>query len=382
MLSDSLKEFIKTTPDSAGVYQFIGKNQQILYIGKAKNLRNRLASYCNENSLAARINIMTSLAKKIDFIVCDSEEKALILECNLIKQKQPKFNILLRDDKSFPFILINTENDFAKIEKHRGIKKSKGYYFGPFATTQYLDSAIDLIKKTFLLRDCADYEFNRRKSPCLEYQIKRCSAPCVGKISTEDYQKNANNALNFFRGKHGQLQQELAVTMQKYGENMEYEKALILREKIKALCYIQTKFTINKKWAQSADIIFIENIGELFCISFSFYRLGYDYGTKFYFFDSVDKFRLDEIILQFYLKQELPQNIFLNYDLEDKVLLQNALYNKKQKKVKFEFFNLRDEEKSSLSKGIIKQKQQQITINLEKKYQTNHKNIKILSNFI
>ena len=379
MLADSLKKFIKTTSTAAGVYHFIDKNQQTLYIGKAKNLRNRLNSYCNDEGLTSRIAKMTSLAQKIDIIICDNEEKALILECNLIKQKQPKFNVLLRDDKSFPFILVNKSNDFAKVEKHRGPQKSKGHYFGPFATSYYLSSAIDLIRKTFLLRDCKNSEFDRRKTPCLEYQIKRCSAPCVGKISKQDYQKNVKNALDFLKGKHGFLQQELAVQMQKYGEEMEYEKALILRERIKALSAIQAKFIISCKWAQDSDIIFVKNIGDLFCVAFSFYRLGYDYGTKFYFFNDIEELNLDELILQFYFTQELPKQIFLNYRLDDMTLLQNVLFSKTAKKVKFEFFNSNHEAKSILSKNIIEQKQRQILIELEKKYKACHKNIKILS---
>jgi len=365
MLSQYLKNFIKTTPTSTGVYHFLAANHQILYIGKAKNLQNRLKSYSNDSNLSPRINKMTSLATKIDLIICENEQKALLLECNLIKQKQPKFNILLKDDKSFPFILVNTEGNFAKIEKHRGVKNKKGHYFGPFANSHYLNIAVELIRKSFLLRDCKDSEFKRRKTPCLEYQIKRCSAPCVKNISTEDYQHNVKNSLAFLNGKNTQIQQELAAMMHEYRENMEYEKALILRDKIKTLSAIQTKFTIKNKWAQDSDIIFVEKIADSWAISFSFYRFGYDYGSKFYFFEESAEVNLDEIILQFYLSCQPPTNIFFNGTSDNKNLLQKALEDKYQKQIKIELFDVKNYHKSTLNQTIIKQKQQQIFTQLE-----------------
>ena len=320
MLSENLKQLIINFPTSSGVYQFIDEKQQVLYVGKAKNLKKRLLNYTDPSRLSIRIRRMVALANKVEFTTTRTEAEALILECNLIKQSQPRYNILLRDDKSFPYIFISMDHDFGAIMKHRGKKIRKGYYFGPFANGSDVYTTIDVLKKSFLLRSCSDNEFKSRTKPCLEYQIKRCSAPCVNLISRENYQNLINQARDFLNGKNAKIQEELAKKMQAYSENMEYEQAGILRDRIKALSVVQAKYNPNSSWLENADVIVLVRKNNLACVGVSFYRSGYFYGSKYYFMSAEDESDAEIIstfIAQFYLKQEVPKSLILSHFLEE-----------------------------------------------------------------
>ena len=327
MPAEIIKSELQSIPENPGVYQFFGLNDQVLYIGKAKNLRKRLTNYTQDDRLSSRISRMVFLAQKLEYIQTETEVEALLLEHNLIKKFAPKYNILLRDDKTFPYILI-TDQDFPQITKHRGVKKIKGEYFGPFASGGDVNKTIDILKKSFLLRDCADGEFQSRTKPCLEYQIKRCSAPCVNAISKEEYQKLVQNALEFLRGKSVSVQADLAKKMQQLSDEQEYEKAANMRDRIRALTSIQLKQNINIDELHDADVISLVAKNNQICIYVSFFRNGHNYGSKPYFYEAdgmEEKNILAEFLGQFYLAQTPPNLVLLNMEIDEEELTQDFL---------------------------------------------------------
>lgn len=337
-MKESLKEFIKEVTDLSGVYQFLDENKKALYVGKAKNLKKRLLNYTQENRLNARIKRMVSLANSIEIITTSSEVEALLLECNLIKKLMPRYNILLRDDKTFPYIEVSNE-DFGKIAKHRGKKIKNNSYFGPFASGYDVDQTIDILKKSFLLRSCSDGEFKSRKKPCLEYQIKRCSAPCVNLISQEEYKKLINKAVDFLQGNNSKIQEELAIEMQNLSANFEFEKAAVIRDRLKAMASIQKKQNINILEIGNSDVIILVRKNNLACIYLSIYRSGYNYGSKAYFInvneDNLDQEIIANFISQFYLEETAPTNLVISIDieLEEKLLLEQFLSKNSHNKV-------------------------------------------------
>jgi len=234
MSAELIKSQIPSLPKTSGVYRFFDEDDNLLYVGKAKNLQKRVSSYTKENRLSARISHMIFLAKKVEVTETKTETEALLLEHDLIKKFQPKFNILLRDDKTFPQILI-TNHQFPRITKYRGEKSSDGKHFGPFISGLDVTHAIDVLRKSFLLRSCLDSEFKSRKKPCLEYQIGRCCAPCVGLISKEEYQIAVENVCDSLSGKSDEVQKNLTQKMTRLSEQQEYEKAAFIRDQIKAL---------------------------------------------------------------------------------------------------------------------------------------------------
>ena len=327
-MKKELLEQIQKAPIFPGVYQFFDSNQKTLYVGKAKNLKKRLLSYTKTDRLTIRIQKMVSLADNLEIIQTQSETEALLLECNLIKKLMPRYNILLRDDKTFPYIEISG-HEFSKISKYRGKKDKKNFYFGPFASGHYVDKVIDVLKKSFLLRSCSDSDFKNRKKPCLEYQIKRCSAPCVNYIAKIDYQKLVDEAIDFLKGKNGKIQEKLAKKMEEFSANFDYEKAAILRDRIKAIAAIQNKQNINILALGNSDIIVLVRQNNLACIYISFYRGGNNYGSKPYFInvneDNLDNEIITNFISQFYINEIPPENILLSEKIEDKNLLEAFL---------------------------------------------------------
>ena len=315
-----IKQYIINIPDKSGVYRFIDEKDSIIYIGKAKNLKKRVTSYANSKALSSRILRMVRMAIKIEFTQTNNEIEALLLEHNLIKKYLPRFNILLKDDKTFPQILI-TNHLFPQITKYRGNKNDKGYYFGPFASGFDVNKTIDLLRKSFALRNCSDNEFQRRKTPCLEYQIKKCSAPCVGFINKNDYKKSINDALDFLNGKSSQIQERLSKKMAECSQKMDYEKAANLRDQIKALNSVQHKQNINLAQGQDFDIIIVKSIQDRLIIYISFYRKGQNFGSKPYFYnkkdDQSDIDFLQNFIGQFYLIQKPAKNILINQELKE-----------------------------------------------------------------
>jgi excinuclease ABC subunit C len=387
------KEIINLSiiPKTSGIYQFFGTDDEVLYIGKAKNLNKRLQNYTQTNRLSNRIARMVFLARKLEITQTESELEALLLEHNLIKKFNPKFNILLRDDKTFPHIFISN-HQFPQISKHRGIKIEKGEYFGPFASATDVNKTLDILKKSFLLRTCSDIEFRKRIKPCLEYQIKRCSAPCVNLINKDDYKSLVKNAVDFLDGKSVVIQQELAKKMQQFSEIQEYEKAAIIRDRIKSLTSIQLKQNININEINNADIITIVNKDDQICIYISFFRGGNNYGSKPYFYE-MNEMNLAEILSgflgQFYLTQSPPELILLNLEIEETELIEDFLNNIKNNSTNFQenTKNLATESRKKITIKVPKQgeklriikDQEQIALqNLEQKLSENISNPVIL----
>ncbi len=323
-----IKSQLKSLPKTSGVYQFFDAKDNLLYVGKAKNLQKRVTSYTKETGLSARISRMVFLTQKLETIQTTSEVEALLLEHNLIKKFQPKFNILLRDDKTFAQILI-TDHKFPQIVKYRGEKTNKGKYFGPFASAHDVNHTIDILRKSFLLRNCSDAEFKSRQKPCLEYQIKKCSAPCVGLISQEEYKISIDEVTDFLNGKSRQVQKNLVARMNKFSENFEYEKAALLRDQIKALTSILTKQNINVDELKDFDAISIVDSNDKICVYVAFFRGGQNFGARPYFFANPDFLEnekniaefLSEFLGQFYLSQTPPSLVLLNCELVEKKLM-------------------------------------------------------------
>lgn len=336
MSFEILKPQIQIVPKNSGIYKFLDGNDRVLYVGKAKNLQKRLSSYMNKNALSSRILRMVTLAKKIEYVITKTEVEALLLEHNLIKKLSPDYNILLKDDKTFPQILI-TNHQFPQITKYRGLKNNKGQYFGPFISAYDVNRTVDILRKNFQIRNCSDQEFKSRKKPCLEYQIKKCSAPCVQNISFEEYSNDVKNAVDVLTGKSKEVQNKFQKLMEEFSAKMEYEKALIYRDKIKALNGIQTKQNINFDKAQDFDMINAVLINQRICFYVSFYRLGQNYGAKPYFFELDEEGNIDEVLMnfigQFYLGEKPPSALFIDVEINDKSLMEQYLTELKGKKV-------------------------------------------------
>jgi len=337
MSVEDIRQFLSQIPSQSGIYQFFDKDHQVLYVGKAKNLAKRVANYTNFSSLSLRIKRMVTLAKTIEISLTNTELEALLLEHNLIKKLLPPFNILLKDGKTFPQIVIS-RHLFPQISKYRGKKTSENQkIFGPFADTFAVKKTIDLIRKAFLLRSCSDAEFNNRKKPCLDYQIKKCSAPCVGLIEQVDYQKNLGNAINVLSGKTEQVKADLEEKMHQYSENLQYEKAIEIRDQLKSLGVISQKQSINTFFTGDFDLLNIITLQNKICVYVSFYRAGQNYGAKPYFFDYENDITLSsflsDFIGQFYLDNQPPASLICNILPENKNLLENFLTNLANKKI-------------------------------------------------
>jgi excinuclease ABC subunit C len=327
-----IKETLSTLTDSAGVYRMLDENKKVLYVGKAKNLKNRVVNYTRINNLTIRIQRMVAQTRSMEIITTQTEAEALLLESDLIKKLKPKYNILLRDDKSFPHILIAENHDFPKIVKHRGKHNIKGQYFGPFASVGAVNQSLTLLQKIFLLRSCSDSEFKNRQRPCLLYQIKRCSAPCVGKIDKDDYAKLVLDAKDFLKGKSSKIQQELAKKMENASQNLEYEKAAGFRDRIRALTTIQSHQNISLKSLADCDAIACVKNEGIACVQVFFFRSGKNCGNHAFFpkthIDDNEEQILEAFIGQFYSNKTPAKNVLLSHKIENIDVLQSALSNR------------------------------------------------------
>ena len=328
--TENLKEIINQSPTSAGIYKMLNEKDEILYVGKAKNIQNRLKSYLNGNNLSNRIKRMVSKISTIDVVITQTEKEALLLEANLIKKLKPPFNILLRDDKSFPYIFINHEQEYPQITKHRGKQKFKGKYFGPFATINSLNYTLKILQKVFLLRSCDDTIFENRSKPCLLYQIERCSGPCVNDtINKKDYNATVKSAENFLSGHHSTLQAELSKKMERESEILNYEKAASYRDKIEALTQIQSQQNINLHDIKNTDVISISRKGNKSCVQVFIYRSGQNWGNRSYFpkhGEEVETYEiLERFIVDFYTKYSPPKNVLINTPINNSKLIKNSL---------------------------------------------------------
>ena len=275
-----IQSYIHTLDHSPGVYRMLDAESRVLYVGKARSLKNRVSNYANRTGHSARIARMIRETASMMFLTTRTETEALLLEQNLIKQLKPRYNVLLRDDKSFPNILVSQEHGFPQIKKHRGAKKEKGNYYGPFASAGAVNRTLNQLQKVFLLRNCSDAMFESRTRPCLLYQIKRCSAPCVGKISKADYADLVADAERFLRGRTTNVQETLAADMAAASDAMEFERAAALRDRIRALTQVQQAQGINPRGVAEADVIALHMEGGQACVQVFFIRAHQNWGNK------------------------------------------------------------------------------------------------------
>lgn len=336
--ADIIATHVKTLPTAPGVYRMLDKAGKILYVGKAKNLKSRVAAYTKPDAMPVRLQRMIAQTTTMEFVVTHTEAEALLLESNLIKHHKPAFNILLRDDKSFAQIMLSTNHDFPRLEKHRGKKQKNAQYYGPFASTRAVNQTLTLLQRIFQLRNCTDNDFANRDRPCLQYHIKRCSAPCVGYITQTDYAQSVTKAQDFLRGKTTYIQKEFATAMQQASTNRDYEKAASLRDRIEILTTIQSHQDINIKNMGDVDIIAATQKNHQTCIQIFFYRHGRNYGNRAYFPRHDDHATIPEILTafigQFYENKPVPPEICVDRKLPDQKLIATALSHANQSPVK------------------------------------------------
>jgi excinuclease ABC subunit C len=332
-----IKDHVKRLPDAPGVYRMIGEDGEVLYVGKARSLKKRVIQYAQGRFHTQRIAHMVDLTRAMEFVVTRTETDALLLEINLIKQLKPRFNVLLRDDKSFPEILIRRDHEAPQLRKHRGAHAIKGDYFGPFASAWAVNRTLNTLQKAFLLRSCSDNVYETRTRPCMLHQIRRCSAPCTGLISLEDYRGLVDQAEAFLRGKSRSVMAKMAEEMQAASDELEFERAARLRDRIRALSAIVQEQQINPETVEEADVFALHAEGGQACVQVFFFRAGQNWGNRAYF-PRVD--RQDEeadvmsaFLGQFYDDKPVPRLILLNVDPSDRDLLCEAFAMKAGRKV-------------------------------------------------
>ena len=362
---ENIKNILKKLPNSSGIYKMISTNNEILYIGKAKNLYKRVSSYTNPMRLNNRLQKMISLIDKVEYITTEDETKALLLEANLIKEIKPKFNILLKDDKSYPNIEFRIGHKWPQIKKHRGKKNSLHYYFGPFASAYHVNVTIDTLQKIFSLRTCSDHELKNRKRPCIQYQIQRCSAPCTNQISNKDYNDIVENLLSYMNGKDKNLINDLIHKMNMASKDLNYERAANLRDKIRSLEKTNYNFNDVYKNIKEADIFSVARISNNIAVEVTFCRNSQNFGSNTHFIESKIednlKIILQKFIVQFYNTQSIPKEIILSHDVYQRELLKKAFFLKSKSQVNISLAH------DSKTKQIIKESIRKAEINLAKK---------------
>lgn len=333
----AIREVLNTLPTRPGVYRMQDKRGDVLYVGKARSLKARVGAYVQMNRLPQRLMRMVAQTRSMTIVTTGSEAEALLLEAQLIKKFRPAYNVLLRDDKSFPFILLRDDHDFPRITKHRGAQRIKGQYFGPFASAGSVNRTINALQKLFLLRSCTDSFFSNRSRPCLLYQIKRCSAPCVDRIGKEDYAELVEDARDFLSGKSTAVQHKLGGAMEKAAESLDFEMAAVYRDRLKALTFIQGNQAINAQGLPDADIFALAAKGSTVCIQAFFIRGGQNWGHRSFFPAHTTNVEIEEVfssfLMQFYDQMPPPKLVLLDRELPDAELLAEALSTKADYKV-------------------------------------------------
>lgn len=334
---DVIKDNLTRLPAKPGVYRMYGDADEVLYVGKARNLKARVSNYARLGGHTQRIARMIALTRRMEFVVTESETEALLLEASLIKSLKPRFNVLLRDDKSFPYILIRRDHDAPQIKKYRGSKQDQGDYFGPFASAGAVMRTLDTLQKAFLLRTCEDSVYNARTRPCMLHQIKRCAAPCVGLVSIPDYQALADEAADFLRGKGADLQKRLAREMEEAAEAMDFERAAALRDRIRAIAHVRGSQDVNPDDIEEADIFAISMEGGISCVQVFFIRAGQNWGASAHYprheRDQTAEEVLSAFLAQFYDKRPPPRLILVSDMPEQADLIAEALSLKANRKV-------------------------------------------------
>lgn len=327
-----LRQNVKIAPEAPGVYRMLNEKDEVLYVGKAKNIKKRIVAYTRIEQLTTRLQRMVAEVVRMEFIIVENENRALVVENELIKKLHPKYNILLKDDKSYPHLMLNLQEEYPALRKYRGNRGGNCRYFGPYASATAVNEVMDIIQKVFMLRSCRDNMFYNRERPCLLYQIKRCCAPCVGKISKEEYAILVKDVVAFLEGKSTSIQEELSEKMQQASEAENFEEAIVLRERIRALTGIQTHANLEYSGLKSVDIIGIAYKDEWYCIEIFFIRGGQNCGNAPYFIKRTEEASPAEVVeaflSSFYTNHIPPKEIFISENLENKELLENALNTK------------------------------------------------------
>ncbi len=361
-----IQKYVRQLDASPGVYRMLDAQARVLYVGKARNLKARVSNYARPTGHSSRIARMISETAQMMFLTTKTETEALLLEQNLIKQLKPRYNVLLRDDKSFPNILVTTEHEFPQIKKHRGAKKEKGAYYGPFASAGAVNKSLNQLQRVFQLRNCSDAMFETRTRPCLQYQIKRCSGPCVGRISARDYRASVKDAERFLSGKSTEIQESLASQMAQASEAMEFERAAALRDRIRAMTQVQTNQGINPRTVSEADVIALHIEGGQACVQVFFIRANQNWGNRdFYPRISADHSHaevLEAFVGQFYSSKEAPRQLILSHDIENVDLVSAALSEAAGRKV--ELIYPQRGEKFELVSGALRNAKESLALRM------------------
>ena len=331
-----IAQYLKSLPGSPGVYRMLDADGTVIYVGKARNLKARVTSYARAGNHTNRITRMIAVTAAMEFVTVRTEAEALLLEANLIKRFRPRYNVLLRDDKSFPYILIARDHKAPQILKHRGARNRKGDYFGPFASAGAVNRTINMLERAFLLRSCSDAVFESRTRPCLLYQIKRCSAPCTGEIGLEDYAALVEEATRFLRGESQNARQMYQRLMQEAAANLDYEQAAKYRNRLWALAHVTADQTINLDGIEEADVFAAHQEGGQTCVQVFFFRSGQNWGNRAYFPRADRTLGIEEVlesfIAQFYDDKPVPRCILLSHALPNQALLEEALSSKAERR--------------------------------------------------
>jgi excinuclease ABC subunit C len=332
-----IADYVKTLPAKPGVYRMYGADGEVLYVGKARSLKNRVTNYAQGRGHSNRIAMMIALTRSMEFVVTATETEALLLEANLIKQLKPRYNVLLRDDKSFPYIHIRRDHPAAQLRKHRGSRRVKGDYFGPFASAGAVNHTVNTLQKAFLIRTCSDSVYEGRTRPCMLYQIKRCAGPCVDLVSLEDYGALVDQAADFLRGKSNALRSQLQAEMTEAAEALDYERAARLRDRIRAIAAVITDQGINPEGVEEADIVAIAQEGGKSCVQVFFFRAGQNWGNQSFFPRHEAGADAEEVLAaflaQFYDDKPAPGLLMLSHTLEEADLIAEALSLRADRKV-------------------------------------------------
>jgi excinuclease ABC subunit C len=332
-----IADHARLAPSSPGVYRMIDGNGEVLYVGKAKNIRKRIIAYTRPTGYEPRIERMIAATAALEFVSTATETEALLLEANLIKRLRPRFNVLLRDDKSFPYILITADHWAPQILKHRGARSRAGNYYGPFASVWAVNRTITALQRAFLLRSCSDGFFESRTRPCLLYQIKRCSGPCTREIDFAEYRELVREANAFLSGRSQAVKDELAAEMEKASAALDFERAAIYRDRLAALSAVQSHQGINPRGVEEADVFAVHQAGGFSCVEVFFFRAGQNWGNRAYFPKADRSLSASEVLgaflAQFYDDKPCPRSIFISHEIAERALLAEALSTKSGGKV-------------------------------------------------
>lgn len=335
--TEVIRHFWTTLPNAPGVYRMLDAKGDVLYVGKAKSLKNRVGSYARGQAHSNRIARMIGETSSMEFVTTATETEALLLEANLIKQLKPRYNVLLRDDKSLPYILLTADHEAPQLVKHRGARKRKGDYYGPFASVWAVNRTINALQRAFLLRSCNDSYYENRTRPCLLFQIKRCSGPCTNEISSEDYAELVSEARAFLSGKSNAVKQRITDEMQAAAEELEFERAARCRDRLAALSAIQGVQGINTQSVEEADVFALDEQAGQFCVEVFFFRNWQNWGNRAYFPKADKSMNREEVLgsfmAQFYDDKPAPRLILLSHEIEDAELMAAALSTRTETRV-------------------------------------------------